>query len=488
MRLSETMPTTARARSGRTYGQAYSQAYSQTYGRPEHERPSAPNGGGDGRGKRPVGKLLGSLIGITLVVGTLSASVYVATQRFAAHAEQVNQNCALIAPAQPLTAQGLATPYQLTAQDGDNGPCHEANAAQAAFVQGVILDPATGKVSIYNPLVVDKGKAPAVAPTVPTLPTGAVVALWFGFNGATLRLRDAHNGALAAANCVNGQGDSLFGQVAYCNAPQFFQTANQLIQAGTLTVPALGTARDGLPCPTVRDFAVVDQDQSDNVTTTYLTTEDGKTAQDTAANAAALATTGAKVAKNASDNGLLSVAMDGALGCSPWTAPDLANGGALAPAQPLNELQAAMYQAAPAATVPSADPMVLRDGDPSLTKQNLYRAGVDQAPVASAEQARADTLAYCRNLYTVAPARLLRDRPFFIGQPSPVPAAANNLFTFLAQRFAFTFSDQGLGCVTLLHVANPVKAHTNDEGVTVAATISTRSTDSMDSDQGRKQS
>jgi hypothetical protein len=60
------------------------------------------------------------------------------------------------------------------------------------------------------------------------------------------------------------------GQFAHCNAPPFFATANQLIQAGKLNPPALGTANDGMTCPTVRDFSVVDQDQSDNVTTTYL--------------------------------------------------------------------------------------------------------------------------------------------------------------------------------------------------------------------------
>jgi hypothetical protein len=38
-----------------------------------------------------------------------------------------------------------------------------------------------------------------------------------------------------------------------------------------------GKARDGLPCPTVRDFAVVDQDQSDNVNTHYLATADVRT-------------------------------------------------------------------------------------------------------------------------------------------------------------------------------------------------------------------
>ena len=56
-------------------------------------------------------------------------------------AQQANMNCTLIVPANPLSAQGLATPYQLTATDPNNGPCNEANTNQSAFVQGVIYDP-----------------------------------------------------------------------------------------------------------------------------------------------------------------------------------------------------------------------------------------------------------------------------------------------------------------------------------------------------------
>jgi hypothetical protein len=104
---------------------------------------------------------------------------------------------------------------------------------------------------------------------VPTLPKGAVVGIWFGFNGHTLTLKGA-NGSLQAGKCVNGANGSIFGQFAYCNAAAFFQTANQAILAKRLTPPALGVAKDGRTCPTVRDFSVVDQDQSDNVTTAYL--------------------------------------------------------------------------------------------------------------------------------------------------------------------------------------------------------------------------
>jgi hypothetical protein len=204
----------------------------------------------------------------------------------------VAMDCTLIIPAHPLTARGLATPYQLAAATSGQGPCNEADSDQSAFVQAAILDPATGTISIYSPLVIDQGTQPAIQPTVPQLPRQAVVGIWFGFNGNNLQLirnnaaRRKHlflRGDLVGGNCVNGLKGSIFGQFSYCNAPAFFRAANAAIKAGKLTPPALQKAQDGLPCPTTRDFSVVDQDQSDNVQTQYLVTATGQTAQLTAA-------------------------------------------------------------------------------------------------------------------------------------------------------------------------------------------------------------
>jgi len=61
-----------------------------------------------------------------------------------------NMDCSIILPANPLTAEGLATPYQLIATDPANGPCNEANSAQSAFVQAAIFDPATHQISVYK--------------------------------------------------------------------------------------------------------------------------------------------------------------------------------------------------------------------------------------------------------------------------------------------------------------------------------------------------
>ena len=126
------------------------------------------------------------LVGLSVpVVLALIASAVIILPRLSSHAAAVNGDCTLIVPSKPLSAQGLATPYQLVATDPANGPCNESNKAQAAFVQGAVIDPATGQISIYNPLVIDQGTQPAAAPVVPQLPAKGIVALWFGSNGNT---------------------------------------------------------------------------------------------------------------------------------------------------------------------------------------------------------------------------------------------------------------------------------------------------------------
>jgi hypothetical protein len=337
-------------------------------------------------------------------------------------APEVNTNCTLTVPANPLTMRGLATPYLLSGTQ-PGGACHEANDAQSAFVEATIIDPATGNLSVYRPLVIDRGTEPAAPPVIPALPAGAVVGVWFGFNGATLTLA-GEGTALSDGACVNGLPGSPFGQFAYCGATAFFNAANAAIGKGRLTIPPLGTAKDGRTCPTVRDFSVVDQDQSDNVTSTYVATSDGRTAQADAPGAP----NGTKLV-NGSDNRLLDAFIDPALGCAPFTAPDLTLGGAPGTSLALDELQAAAAQGAPIALAPISDPMTQADGKPSVSKTNLYRAGVDQPPVNTAT----DTpQAYCANLNAVGSARLAADRHLFARAASPEDGLT--LADFLTQR------------------------------------------------------
>ncbi len=437
----------------------------QTVTRPQVSRPGSQLPKPE-RGKRfsPL-MLIGIIVTVLIVAG---AGGFLVVQRLtgshAAAGAAVNMDCTLIVPKNPLTAQGLATPYQLVATDANNGPCNETNGNQTAFVQGAVFDTETGQISAYNPLVVDKGTQPAVAPVVPTLPQGAVVALWFGFNGNNLTLKGTGN-SLRSGKCVNGVNGSIFGQFSYCNAPAFFQSAKQAVANGQLVPPALGIGKDGQTCPTVRDFSVVDQDQSDNVTTSYLVTSNNQLAQLTAANMAQ--NPNGTVLTNGSDNRLLSIAIDGALGCTPWTVNDLADPGQTIPSLPLDELQAAARQAKPVAMVPNFDPMVLVNNQRNINKLNAYRAGVNQPQINNPQQASGR--AYCLNLMNVAPARLALDAQFTSQSASPDKAAADNLFNFLGQRFAATWTN--LTCQQLTGKASPITVKTDANGVAIDTMI-----------------
>ncbi len=397
------------------------------------------------------------------VVVLLVGSVIFLLPPLRLHAATANADCTLIVPADPLTARGLATPYQLTATDPANGPCHESNPDQSAFVQAAILDPANGKISVYSPLVIDAGTQPLVVPTPPQLPANAVVGIWGGGNdnnttlqgiggqvvmGRKLRLGGT---GVQQGNCVNGVQNSVFGQFWYCNAVNFFRAAKK----ANVQLPALGMDMDGMPCPTVRDFFVVDQDQSDNVQTTYLDVR-GQIAQNTAANSAA--NPGATVLKNPSDNRLLTNAIDPALGCKPAMAPDLADNGNMVPALALDELQAAAFQQPPVALVPLGDPMVQVNGNSSPEKDMLYRVGVDQTPGIGIE-----TKTYCTNMNAVAPTRLAKEAALLAAAPSPLPNATN-LLTFMGGRFTTSF--EMLKCQTLTGMASRVSVLIDDQGIT----------------------
>jgi hypothetical protein len=376
-----------------------------------------------------------------------------------------NPNCTLVVPANPLTAQGLATPYQFVATNAAMGPCHETNVNQSAFVQASVYDPATGTISVYDPLVIDQGTTPAAATVVPTLPANAVVGIWFGFNATNLTLQDS-GGSLASGNCVNGLGASVFSQFAYCNTPAFFAAVKQGIAAGMVHVPAPGTAVDGQSCLTTRNFALIDQDQSDNVTTDYLATANGQTAQDNAANTAALP--GAVTLANPSDNALLNNFVDPALHCTPWTAPNLGSPGTMSTSLGLDEIQANAFPANPLALVPVNDPMTLVNGATSQTKTNLYRAGVDQPPLPAGTSAAT----YCGDMDSIQSVRLQQDVNLLINQTTPSAAAASNLFTFLAMRLQQSFGN--LNCQNF-GLTNPVSSLATDgNGVVVAAVFAQR--------------
>ena len=413
---------------------------------------------------------------------TATATPSAAAAAAAANAGPANMDCELIVPPHPLTATGLATPYQLTGpggQDPQASGCTQANPNLQAFVQATILNPATGKLWVYEPLVITQGTTPAAAPVKPRLPKNAVVNLMVGFNGDNLQLAGAQPGTLSRAKCVDGLDGSLFGQVSYCNSVAFYAAADRDIAHGKLRIPgAQDSPLTGQACPTTRSFQLVDQDPSDNVTTRYLLTATGQTAQDSTANAALLDT--ATPIDNGSDNALLDNFILPALGCTAFTAPDLSNRGRPGTSQTLDELSAAASQRTPIALVPENDPMTLVNGQLSQPKTNLYRLGVGQPLViggtaqpfgdSRAGGQQADTPAnFCANMANIQTAFIAANQARFSGNPSPVPATGNNLFTFLAARLSASFTNLGCGAFGL---RNTVTLTQDAQGVATAATFS----------------
>ena len=370
-----------------------------------------------------------------------------------------SMNCTLTVPANPLSAQGLATPWQL----GDG--CSMANAAtEGAFVEATILAP-NGQVQVYNPLVITAGTTAAATPAAPTIARGSQVIIDVGFNGTNLVLqgRGARQG-----RCVDALGQSVIGQVSACNAVNFYNLANAEIARGTLTVPPAGTSLDGQPCLTTRSFAVVDQDQSDNVVTTYLINGNGQTAQNTTANAAAIA--GATTLVNGSDDKLLAAFLDPANGCTAFSAPDATATGGTSGSQALNELSARVNQQGPIAVVPPNDEMTLVNAAFSVAKTNVYRSLVDQPLLAGNVNATTVAMDYCQNLANIQPARNQLDMTRELNTGTPVAAIGNTLATFMGNRLSMSFVN--LGCANF-GLANPVTATLDGNQVATAVTYGT---------------
>ena len=369
-------------------------------------------------------------------------------------------NCTVTVPARPLSAQGLATPWEL----GDG--CTWANGGtEGVFIDATILAP-NGQLQVYNPLVINQGTTPAVAPTPPTIAAGSQVILSVGYNGNALALVGA---GAQQGNCVDAFGNSLINQTPQCNAVSFYRMANAEIRRGLLKIPAAGTGQDGQACPTTRDFGLIDQDQSDNAVASYLfDPATGQSAQATAANQAAMAN--ATLETNGSDNGLLDKFVDPALGCTPFTAPNPTNPAGSSSSQALNELSARANQKGTIALLPVNNPQLLVGGQFSLGKTNVYRAETDMPLLPRNTNLDRNAGRYCQDMINIAAPRLKLDAPMETGTRSPVPDLGDNLATFLAARLSGSFDN--LNCKNY-GLTDPVTLTTDANGVATAATFNT---------------
>jgi len=430
-----------------------------------------------------LGIVLATSGGNTTKIGPAAASSALPTEA-AVSSGAVNPDCDLVVPAEPLSAKGLATPYQLTGPDGESAAasgCQMINSVNlGAFVQATILNPRTGALSVYNPLVITQGTVPAIEPVVPKLPKDAIVTIDIGFNGTFLYQVGATPDALSQGNCTDGEPGSPFGQVSFCNGVKFFDAAFRMEDARRLATPVAGMSRNlvisaaalgtGRQCPTTRNFDMVDQDPSDNVTTKYLLNPvTGQSAQDNTANSARMP--GAEVVVNGSDNALIDDFLDPALGCTPLEAPDLGNNDTMTTSQALDELLAAANQPKNVALVPETDEMVTGvGGEIDQAKTDLYRAEIGQAPVDSQTEASSSPTMFCQNMVDIQTPFLAANESLLAAAPSPVPTVGDTLFTFMANRLLASFDN--LGCKNF-GLYNPVIVVLNGAGAATEATLNT---------------
>src|SRR5260370_724048 len=94
---------------------------------------------------------------------------------------------------------------------------------------------AAAAVSLGGGLLVASGGGPAQG--------HAAVSIDIGFNGEILRQVGATPGALRQGNCTDGEPGSPFGQVSFCNGPNFFKAAFALERSGRLVIPSVGISR-----------------------------------------------------------------------------------------------------------------------------------------------------------------------------------------------------------------------------------------------------
>jgi len=362
-----------------------------------------------------------------------------------------NTTCDIIVPANPLSAQGLATPYQLTGPHGTTptqSGCEMSNWAKlGAFVQATILDPATGTLSVYEPLVITKGTwpdTPGRKLRPPAIPADAVVTIDFGFNGTDLIQVGATPTALAAGHCASDSAGPAFGPTSSCNGVNFFNAVRQAERKGLLQVPSPGTSNaivasggalgTGRSCPVISNFEVAGLDPGESVTTAYLLNPlTGQTAPDSQTYQSYIP--GATLAQGKSANSVLDQYVDPILKCTPFEAPDLSNANVPAFSEALDEIAADAHQPKTAALVPASDPAM-----------------------------------YCQNLVNIQAPFLAANQKLLATGQSPVAATAGNLLTFLANDLSASFTS--LDCQQF-HLTSPVTLKRSSAGTAIAATFDT---------------
>jgi len=104
-----------------------------------------------------------------------------------------------------------------------------------------------------------------------------------------------------------------------------------------------------------------------------------------------------------------------------------------------------------------------------VAKTDLYRANVGQAPVSWWTPDSTPAM-FCQNIGSIQAQFLARNQALLATGASPVPGVGSNLFTFMANRLAMSFTN--LNCQNF-GLADPVTVTLDGNGAAIAATFST---------------
>lgn len=344
--------------------------------------------------------------------------------------------CNIVLPNNLLSSVGLSTPFIYK-------NCDQTIEDQASFAEAVILDPNTGNLSIYTPLIINEGTKPLYPPVIPDIKTTDVVGIWFGSNANIIILENPD------ITCINGLPNDPFGQVAACNAVFFFKKAFDAYNKNKLIIPNPGVNIYGKKCYTTRNFEVIDMDQSDNVLSQYII-YNNQVGQFSDSILSKLNKNNTRIISNGSDNRLLNIFILPALGCESFKVPDISNNNISRSAQALNELQADIYDMANTALIPLGDPMCLTNGTENINKTNLFRSIVGQLPIDNI--VNASTKKYCEKIIKIGIPSLFLDQKYTLNYTSP--NENESLFNFLTNRMKNSL--QSLDCFNILNITRSV--------------------------------
>ena len=113
------------------------------------------------------------------------------------------------------------------------------------YKEDMKTDKDTGNFFVYYPLVIDRGMQPAILPQPVKLPVNNNIVIHFGTNNEAVKLISSLKNVdiLEMNNCVNGFNNTIFGQFAYCNAVNFFQDVNNMINEFKITIPFISNSK-----------------------------------------------------------------------------------------------------------------------------------------------------------------------------------------------------------------------------------------------------